>query len=515
MSPEKISQQIDQARQEFINETDKLVEGVGNVGVEVSPEVVEQVKQETNFEQDILELKNEVETKFTNLEHIEQVNDKIKQELLSKVDTTFTTQVARDLQRSNIESYTGKQFYTLALNEYYKYLRTADYPRDLRFDFDIDTVTVEPNQLIKRVADENGWHYRMAQTSTSANKAYARISLNVVGNKKLVESLDKIAYRYGIYYKTPDHSDRWDERTDPITIYINNPNLTPEFIEQLKQEIVHETAPYIRDNQGFGIYGDNIATGVEYGPENSLEDIQKIKQEAKGISEELYEAVNEYLMKDGKEKGSVGQIMTVKKIINMFLNNKLTNSKELEIDYPLDIEISKKEINSQTLEQIENDPEFQRMYEQMVLDQYKKDFPIDFESTYEPELDEELNLVPKNKNDTPILASMSITQFKNTDVFELKQKAFEKYILSKEQYNLDDMVESFNDIYIRFSRHASTDHDKKEIEKMAEKILMNDPSFKSFYDESMNANKGQELQGQIDAIGRFIDRKGKKTLGVF
>lgn len=515
ISPEEISQQIDHAKEEFINETNTLVEGAVNIGIPLSKEVIDQAKQETNFDKNILEIKNEAEKSLSDLEHIESVNSNIKQELLSKVDETFTKQIARDLQRTHIENKTGKEFYLLALNEYYKHLRTADYPSDSRFDFDIDTVTIEPNQLIKRVADENGWHYRMAQTSTSANKAYARMSLNVVGNKKLVESLDKIAYRYGIYYKTPDLSGRWDERTDPITIYINNPNLTPELLEQLKQEVVHETAPYIRDNQGFGIYGDNISTGVEYGPENSLEEIQKIKQEAKQISEELYNAVSEYLMKDGKEKGSVGQIMTVKKIIAMFLNNELNNSKELEKDKNLDTESKTLENKALTLEQLENDPEFQKMYEQMVLDQYKKDFPIDFERTYESELDKELNLVPKNKNDIPILASRSITIFKNTDVFKLKEKAFEKYILSKEQYHLDDMVESFNDIYIRFSKHASTDHDKKEIEKMAEKILMNDPNFKSFYDGSMNANKETELQARIDAIGRFIDKKGKKTLGVF
>lgn len=320
VSLEKISEQIAQAQQEFTDGTNTLIEEVGNIGVGVSPEIIEQVKQETGFDKDVFELKNEVEKKLTDLERVEQINDKIKQELLSKVDTTFTKQVARDLQRSNIENYTGKQFYTLALNEYYKYLRTADYQRDSRFNFDIDTLTREPNQLIKRVADENGWHYRMAQTSTSANKAYARISLNVVGSKKLVESLDKIAYRYGIYYKTPDHSDRWDERTDPVTIYINNPHLTPEFIEQLKKEVVQETSPYIRDNNGFGFYGENISTGVEYGPENSLEDIQQVKQDAKNISEEFYQAVNEYLTKEGKEKGSVGQIMTVKKMISMFTN---------------------------------------------------------------------------------------------------------------------------------------------------------------------------------------------------
>ncbi len=323
LSVEEIKNQIETTKKDFLQETDNIVEHSSNIGIELPESVVQEIKKEIKFDEHLDDLKNEIEESFRDIDKIENVNQKIKEYLLSKVDITYTIQLAKDVQTNNINQFSGKEFYALALNEYYKYLRSADYPRDPRFDFDIDTITIEPNQLIKRVqANNDGWHYRMAQTSTSANKAYARISLNVVGSKKLVESLDKIAYRYGIYYKTPDHSDRWDERTDPVTIYINNPNLTPELIEQLKQEVTQESKSFIRDNQGFGVYGDNISTGVEFGLENSVEDIKIVKQKAKEISDELYEAVSDFLMKGGKEKGSVGQIMTVKKLIKMFQDDK-------------------------------------------------------------------------------------------------------------------------------------------------------------------------------------------------
>jgi hypothetical protein len=313
---------IDKKVNEYVNRIKKGEDKnfvLQDLGPSFISAVQEKLNQETDGKIDIFPQENNNKDKESTFNEKEVLGE-IKKQLLAKVDETYTKQIARDLQKSHIENYSGKNFYMLAFNEYYKYLRTADYPRDVRFDVDVDSITRESNQLIKRVQDENGWHFRIAQTSTTANKVYARMSLNVVGNKDLVNILDKIAYRYGIYYKTPDQSDRWDERTDPITIYVNNPNLAPEHIQQLQQEVVNETKDYIRDNQGFGFYGDNISTGVEFGLENSIQEIQKVKQQAKEISLDLYEAVNEYLQKDGKEKGSVGQIATVKKIINMFQN---------------------------------------------------------------------------------------------------------------------------------------------------------------------------------------------------
>lgn len=521
ISFEEISQEVHQAKESFTQETSVQIDKMTNIGIPVSSEMIEQAKMEVHFDQNISELKKDLEEDLSKLEHIELVNNKIKAELLSRVDTRYTKQDARDLHRSNIENKTGPDFYRIILDEYYRDLRTADYPRDGRFDIDIDDLTIEPNQLIRRVQNEDNWHYRMAQTSTSANKAYARISLNVTGNKELIGVLDQIAYRYGIYYKTPNHSDAWNERTDPVTIYINNPNLTPELLEQLKSEVVSKVNLYIRDNNGFGIYGDNISEGVEYGPENSLDDIQKVKQEAREISEDLYEAVNQYLMKDGKEKGSVGQIMTVKKIINMFLTSEDQGQLSREEDQSIpteqvhnDEEDFEKNKNL-SLEGIEHEHEFQEIYQNMVLNQFKKDFPSDFARMYEPHLDEEFNLVPKNKDDVATLASSSITNFKNTDIFEIKQKAFEAYLLKREQYNLDSIKDNFEEIYARFRSHTNTDTDKKMLEKLSDKILMHDLEFSSYYEGSMNANKDNEFEGRIDALGRFLNNKGYHLNGIF
>jgi hypothetical protein len=228
--------------------------------------------------------------------------------------------MSRNVAQSNIEKATDKKLYLIALEQFYADTRVGnEYDRTNKlFDFDVEDTTRETNYLIKRVQDENGWHYRIPKTGTSANKSESRISLNAWGNKELVNRLDKIAYKYGIYYKTPSQSDSWNERNDPVTIYINNPNLSDEQINLLKQEVINETKDFIRSNDGFGIYGDNISTGVEFGLESSITEIQRLKQEAKKISPDLFDAFNEYLMRDGKEKSSVGMNIAAQKLLNIF-----------------------------------------------------------------------------------------------------------------------------------------------------------------------------------------------------
>lgn len=75
ISPEKFSEQIDHAKQGFINETNKLIEEVGDIGVEVAPEIVEQVKQETGFELNISQLKAEVTESFKGIEYEIDLSD--------------------------------------------------------------------------------------------------------------------------------------------------------------------------------------------------------------------------------------------------------------------------------------------------------------------------------------------------------------------------------------------------------------------------------------------------------
>ena len=73
--PEEISEQINQAQQEFTDDTNTLIEEVGNIGVKVSPEIVSQVKQETGFEKDISELKNKIIESFKGIEYEIDLSD--------------------------------------------------------------------------------------------------------------------------------------------------------------------------------------------------------------------------------------------------------------------------------------------------------------------------------------------------------------------------------------------------------------------------------------------------------
>ncbi len=248
---------------------------------------------------------------------IEEKEAVLREYLLEDIDSLYTKPSARNAAR-NLVSRSGKELYDYALTSLYQSIRMGEYDRnDPLYHFDVEALTTESNDLIKRVQQEGGWHFRIPTTSTTANKSEGRISLNVVGNKQLIERLDALAHKYGVYYKTPDQSENWNERNDPVTIYINNPDLTPDQIEDLKREVVSQTEPFIRGNDGFGIYGDNLSVGVEFGPESSPEEIQRLKQEAAKISPDLEKALDSYLRKNGKEKSSVGQNIAAQKLINM------------------------------------------------------------------------------------------------------------------------------------------------------------------------------------------------------
>ncbi|MCA9356146.1 hypothetical protein H6790_00980 [Candidatus Nomurabacteria bacterium] len=250
-------------------------------------------------------------------EGLEEKNNKLKEYLLNKIQDRFTKEVSRNLAISNIQKANNLELYKIALDQFYNDNRKANYDRNNeKFDYDVEQVTSEVNDLIKRVQNENGWHYRIPQTATTANKSKERFSLNVWANKELVRRLDELTYKYGIYYKTPTQADDWNERTDPVTIYITNPDLTPDQIEQLKQEVIQVTKDFIRDNNGFGIYGENISEGVEFGPESTPEEIKRLKTQAETISLEAKEALDQYLQRNGKEKSSVGQNIAAQRLIN-------------------------------------------------------------------------------------------------------------------------------------------------------------------------------------------------------
>lgn len=216
------------------------------------------------------------------------------------------------------------------ITQLYVNIREADYTpaKDSPFNNDIEEITGKATKdkltdlksgedII--VVNQGGWHYRQI-VGVKKDPTKYRFSLNVWGNKELIKILDNIARKYGIYYKTPNSSDRWNDRHDPVTIYVSNSSLTDAQIDALKREIVEETKPYIRSNDGFGIYGENLSKGVEFGLESTQEEVNRILTEADSVNPTLGQAIRTYLEKrtDGQYKSSVGQNLAIIKAINLF-----------------------------------------------------------------------------------------------------------------------------------------------------------------------------------------------------
>ena len=214
------------------------------------------------------------------------------------------------------------------LSSIYANIRTAEYSN--KNDNEIEKYTREVSELLKRVQDENGWHYRIPKTATTSGKGQSRISLNVTGSKALIDILDKIVSEYGIYYKTPSDPNGWSTRHDPVTIYINNENLTESQIEELKNRVVNETTKFIRSNEGFGVYGENISIGVEFGQEASEKTAQDLVSRGKKIDANIAEGIKNYLTRRGSNqvKGSVGQQLAVAELLNLIENNQTTVTEE-------------------------------------------------------------------------------------------------------------------------------------------------------------------------------------------
>lgn len=167
--------------------------------------------------------------------------------------------------------------------DFYETLRTAQYPKDARFDWQIDELTGKSTSLIK-ASEENGWHYRTPEIRhqqgwSTSDKSIDRISVNAVTDRNLIETLDKLFGEGHIkgYYKTPDDAYRWLERHDPITIYLHE-KATPEILSKIEQA----TKPYIRSTEDV-LIGEKFAPGLALEKSPQLEDIDNLLKRAKSI----------------------------------------------------------------------------------------------------------------------------------------------------------------------------------------------------------------------------------------
>lgn len=305
-SNEQIIKELEQERDEKI---DKLKEGLQ----EEAPVATNTTQPATNWLDNIINIAKENYAKWVRGEY--------------KREPSATSLQLFD----NVLTNPTPSGFNNILQQFYNGIRLASYDNS-NVELDLEDYTSEVNSLIEEVRAKNGWHYRIP-FGASTGKSQYRISLNVKGSKELIDVLDKLSKDYGIYYKTPASGTEWLDRHDPVTIYITDTNLTEAQIQELKDRVVTETRPYIRSNEGFGLYGENVSEGVEFGEEATESNASELIKEAEAIDTVLADGVKQFLTsRDGKIKGSVGQQMAVRQLLDTISTSQPTTTNQSDIE---------------------------------------------------------------------------------------------------------------------------------------------------------------------------------------
>ena len=192
----------------------------------------------------------------------------------------------------------------------------ADYTQSV----DVTSIT-ETAANGMEVQVENNWHYRLPKNwSRTNNPIVARASANVVGNADMIKRLDAFFdwtfdpnSKTGLgYYRTPDQTNGWESRHDPITLY-----LTRQLTDDEKAELSSIFEPHNRGDatlfgtkvsDGFFILDDpsdvNIRSMVE-APASRVEPEAEVRAPEAAVSRtEPTEPVQEQLTFDYVERSA-------------------------------------------------------------------------------------------------------------------------------------------------------------------------------------------------------------------
>jgi len=214
--------------------------------------------------------------------------------------------------RQNIRTLSDKETYLQLLDSLYKDMRTAEYGISCRRALNIDEITSKGNSLMS-VRAENGWHYRIPR-GKSAGKAVDRVSVNALGDEGLIKALDELLGSGKVkgYYKTPDLTDNWLERHDPVTIYLTE-KATPEVLTEIKKAC----EKYIRSTDDV-LIGEKFAPGFALQKSPTKADIEVLLTRASKLDPELEQALRKYFanLKDGEVKISAGYLEAANKLLN-------------------------------------------------------------------------------------------------------------------------------------------------------------------------------------------------------
>ena len=231
----------------------------------------------------------------------------------------------------------GKDNYNTFYREYnrnYDDLRMANYTEEASFrgniaEFEDALMSSEPGINLEF---NNGWLWRKPDNGF---KGYARdrVSLNVVGDKRLIEELDRLMSKGEFidkngrlvklnddvftkgYYKTPTGANGWLERHDPITMYFDD-KISPEMLDAISQV----TEKYARKPSN----GKSLMNSVEGKPwianeaYTSQKQIQNLYNRAKSLNPELADMIYKEANSHGKWNVSTGMYAAMEKLVNEY-----------------------------------------------------------------------------------------------------------------------------------------------------------------------------------------------------
>ena len=227
----------------------------------------------------------------------------------------------------------GETFYR-EYDRNYNNLREASYTKESSirgsvYEFDEALSTANPGI---KLTYENGWLWHRPKNGCKG-LGKDRVSLNVVGDKKLIEELDRLITKGEFidkngklvklknkeftkgFYKTCLDSDDWLTRHDPITMYFDE-KVSPEMLDALAQ-VTEKYARKPSNGKALmnSLEGKPWIANEAYTPEAQ---IKKLYERAKKLNPDLADMIYSESMDHGQWNVSTGMYAAMEKLVDEY-----------------------------------------------------------------------------------------------------------------------------------------------------------------------------------------------------
>jgi hypothetical protein len=564
LSTEQINSQIETAKEAFLNETDQIVEQSSHIGITLPESVIQEAKQEVRFDEQISELKQETVSEFDKISKKEyQWNDTEHIDGIDKYN--MMVDIANGAKEGLKDSFSEK------INQYVREINNGQSKdkilQGLPQSF-IDAVEskissqspvqgkTEEQKKVDQIKDffDLGDMSNIVSAQEQKFQDYADRIKNGEPKEKVLQGLPK-SMTDSVERILNSESEIKKVTIEKITGVENMKHMVLE-VGKTHYLFTHQTD----EGTAKKIFESNFEVSPGTGINSTMTRlgsdmvINQIERQIGGdshrgykgmfilaVPKEIIDALPGYDKSDAFEDYLLQSVDYGKDgnpniVIPDKFNFAYLQGEDLFVNQAFDKEIGTKEIVFEehnmdelssisdssshelvTLENMEDDPELRKKWEQAIFSEMKKGFPELFRTTYLPELNENQELVPRNPKvwGLPSLPSNSIYAFPNGEnITTIKQKVYEQYLLSKESFNESLLIDEFRKLYFErdFSKKIG-DEDVKKIQKIADRFLLNNPEFKYYYNRSHRVNP-DSFFANADALGDYGRDKGYPDLGV-